>query len=89
LLKLSQKSKIKRNYEKFQRKVDEKRRIEHEAKREKQAKEMKIIEEQIKERELVAKYNKEKVNEENKEIRDQYLKDKEVSRSTVCLICID
>lgn len=89
MLKLSQKSKIKRNYEKFQRKVDEKRRIEHEAKREKQAKEMKIIEEQIKERELVAKYNKEKVNEENKEIRDQYLKDKEVSRSTVCLICID
>jgi len=89
LLKLSQKSKIKRNYEKFQRKVDEKRRIEHEAKREKQAKEMKLIEEQIKERELVAKYNKEKVNEENKEIRDQYLKDKEVSQSTVCLICID
>lgn len=89
MLKLSQKSKIKRNYEKFQRKVDEKRRIEHEAKREKQAKEMKLIEEQIKERELVAKYNKEKVNEENKEIRDQYLKDKEVSQSTVCLICID
>lgn len=70
--------KVQRNYEKFQQKVDEEQKRINEAKREKQAQEMQLIEDQMKENEERKQVEKQKKEEEDKEVREQYDKEKQV-----------
>jgi hypothetical protein len=76
-------SKIIRNYEEFQKKVNEKLEKEQEEKRSKQRKEMEIIQQQIAENQQRTEEEKKAKEEENKQIREQIDKEKNVEKQIV------